>query len=128
MRPKCLVIGLIPKERIVGTGDRFDMVDMLGRHARHYYDLFCLAERPEIVAMLRSAEYAAINADYDRIAAPEELQRYSDYAGKIGYLLERFDSSADPAEKLDLMAEMERPALEELKGFLRAHIEARFVL
>jgi hypothetical protein len=64
----------------------------------------------------------------DGLAAPEELQRYNDYAGKIRYLMGRFDTSRNPAEKLELMAEMERAALEELKGFLRAHSEARFVL
>jgi hypothetical protein len=36
--------------------------------ARHYYDLFCLAERPEVLAMLRSDEYSEIKADYDRIS------------------------------------------------------------
>jgi Nucleotidyl transferase AbiEii toxin, Type IV TA system len=40
----------------------------IGGYARHYYDLFCLAERPEVVAMLRSDEYAAIKADYDRVS------------------------------------------------------------
>ena len=29
----------------------------IGGYARHYYDLFCLAERPEVLAMLRSDEY-----------------------------------------------------------------------
>ena len=70
----------------------------------------------------------AARAVQDGLAAPEELQRYNDYAGKIRYLLGRFDGTRDPAEKLELMAEMERAALEELKGFLRAHTEARFVL
>ena len=40
----------------------------IGGYARHYYDLFCLAERPEVLAMLRSDEYATIKADYDRIS------------------------------------------------------------
>jgi hypothetical protein len=40
----------------------------IGGYARHYYDLFCLAERPEVLAMLRSPEYEAIRADYDRIS------------------------------------------------------------
>jgi hypothetical protein len=40
----------------------------VGTYARHYYDLFCLAERPEVLAMLRSGEYADIKADYDRIS------------------------------------------------------------
>jgi hypothetical protein len=40
----------------------------IGGYARHYYDLFCLAERPEVLAMLRSDEYTEIKADYDRIS------------------------------------------------------------
>ena len=40
----------------------------IGGYARHYYDLFCLAERPEVLAMLRSEEYGGIKADYDRIS------------------------------------------------------------
>jgi predicted nucleotidyltransferase component of viral defense system len=40
----------------------------IGSYARHYYDLFQLARQPEVEAMLRSAEYAGIKADYDQIS------------------------------------------------------------
>lgn len=40
----------------------------IGVYARHFYDLYCLADRPEVQAMLRSAEYAAIKTDYDRVS------------------------------------------------------------
>lgn len=40
----------------------------LGTYARHYYDLFQLAGQPEVIAMLKSPEYAAIKEDYDRIS------------------------------------------------------------
>lgn len=70
----------------------------------------------------------ATRAVQDGLAAPEELQRYNDYAGKIRYLLQRFDDSRDVDEKLLLMGEMERAALEELKGFLRANFESRFIV
>lgn len=40
----------------------------LGSYVRHYYDLFQLATQSEVVDMLRSAEYAAIKADYDTIS------------------------------------------------------------
>lgn len=40
----------------------------LGSYARHYYDLFQLSGHPEVVAMLRSDEYAAIKSDYDQIS------------------------------------------------------------
>ena len=40
----------------------------LGTCARHYYDLYQLAGQAEVIAMLRSAEYAAIKQDYDQIS------------------------------------------------------------
>ncbi len=40
----------------------------LGPYPRHYYDLFQLSYRPEVLEMLKSDEYAAIKADYDRIS------------------------------------------------------------
>ncbi len=40
----------------------------LGPYPRHYYDLFQLSARPEVIAMLKSEEYAAIKTDYDRIS------------------------------------------------------------
>lgn len=40
----------------------------IGGYARHYYDLFCLAQRQEVLAMLRSNEYKAIKVDYDRVS------------------------------------------------------------
>ena len=39
----------------------------IGSYARHYYNLYQLAATPEIEAMLNSAEYAQIKADYDQI-------------------------------------------------------------
>lgn len=40
----------------------------LGGYARHYYDLYQLAAEAEVLAMLRSPEYAAIKADYDQVS------------------------------------------------------------
>jgi hypothetical protein len=40
----------------------------LGPYARHYYDLSQLATQPEVLAMLKSAEYETIKEDYDRIS------------------------------------------------------------
>jgi hypothetical protein len=48
----------------------------IGSYARHYYDLFCLVQRPEVLAMLRSEEYAAIQADYDRISTQHFPKSY----------------------------------------------------
>lgn len=40
----------------------------IGGYARHYYDLFCLAQRPEVLQMLQSGEYEEIKKDYDGIS------------------------------------------------------------
>ena len=48
----------------------------LGTYARHYYDLFQLAEREEVGAMLRSEEYAAIKADYDQVSTAHFPRSY----------------------------------------------------
>jgi hypothetical protein len=40
----------------------------LGTYARHYYDLSQLATHTEVLAMLKSPEYATIKADYDQIS------------------------------------------------------------
>ena len=101
------------------------LVIVIGHVARVEFAIHILLPAAIIVFLIFTVATRAVQ---DGLAAPEELQRYNDYAGKIRYLLRRFDSSREPAEKLELMAEMERAALEELKGFLRAHSEARFVL
>ena len=48
----------------------------LGTYARHYYDLFQLSGQDEVLAMLRSEEYATIKTDYDRISQEHFAKRY----------------------------------------------------
>jgi hypothetical protein len=48
----------------------------IGAYARHYYDLYCLIQRPEVLAMLRSGEYAAITADYHRVSTEHFPKSY----------------------------------------------------
>ena len=48
----------------------------IGTYARHYYDLYQLAGRDEVRAMLASDEYAAIKADYDRISRAHFSRSY----------------------------------------------------
>jgi hypothetical protein len=48
----------------------------IGTYARHYYDLFQLAGQDEVIAMLKSAEYAAIKADYDQISSNHFARSY----------------------------------------------------
>jgi len=48
----------------------------LGGYARHYYDLFQLSQRPEVLAMLQSEEYASIKNDYDEISRTHFSKSY----------------------------------------------------
>lgn len=64
----------------------------------------------------------------DGLASPKELERYRDYQQKARFLLQRFDRATTVAERVHLMRDMERAAIEELRSFLRANEEAAFVL
>ena len=59
-------------EKLFAIHKRVEMLRRDGRpvgpHARHYYDLYQLALRPEVQDMLRSDEYNQIKEDYDRIS------------------------------------------------------------
>ncbi len=48
----------------------------IGSYARHYYDLFELSGQPEVVAMLRSDEYASIKRDYDAVSRAHFAHSY----------------------------------------------------
>ncbi len=67
----------------------------LGTYARHYYDLFQLAAREEVTAMLKSAEYAAIKQDYDRISRTHFPGSYF-YPDEMSF--SRSDALFPPAE------------------------------
>ena len=48
----------------------------IGTYARHYYDLWCLAQQPEVTAMLHSAEYNDIKVDYERVSLASFPKNY----------------------------------------------------
>jgi Nucleotidyl transferase AbiEii toxin, Type IV TA system len=50
--------------------------DDIGPHARHYYDLFQLAGRNEVIAMLQSDEYGRIKQDYERVSQKHFPKHY----------------------------------------------------
>jgi hypothetical protein len=64
----------------------------------------------------------------DGLAIPREIERYRDYQTKCDRLLLYFDQTADSDTKVHVMELMELAAVDELRGFLRAHRDARFVL
>lgn len=49
---------------------------MLGSYARHYYDLYCLAQQPEVRDLLHSEEYEQIRLDYDRVSKEAYPKHY----------------------------------------------------
>jgi hypothetical protein len=67
----------------------------IGSYARHYYDLFQLAAQSDVTAMLRSDEYAAIKADYDRISRTHFPKSYF-YPNDMRF--SRSDALFPPAE------------------------------
>jgi len=48
----------------------------LGPYARHYYDLHQLSDKPEVLAMLKSDEYAEIKKDYDLVSRTHFAKSY----------------------------------------------------
>jgi predicted nucleotidyltransferase component of viral defense system len=48
----------------------------IGSYARHYYDLYYLAQQEAVIAMLQTNEYTAIKADYERISLASFPQSY----------------------------------------------------
>jgi hypothetical protein len=67
----------------------------LGSYARHYYDLYQLAAQDDVIAMLKSEEYASIKADYDRISR-EHFPK--SYFSPEGMSFARSDALFPPAE------------------------------
>jgi hypothetical protein len=67
----------------------------IGSYARHYYDLFQLADRQEVRDMLQSAEYATIKADYDQISRTHFPKSYFHPEGMS---FARSDALFPPAE------------------------------
>lgn len=73
----------------------------IGSYARHYYDLYKLAGRAEVFAMLNSAEYAAIKEDYDRISRTH-FDR--DYFQPVGMSFARSDALFPPVGVAEIIA------------------------
>jgi hypothetical protein len=62
------------------------------------------------------------------LAPEQEIERYNDYRGRTAQLRDRFNETTDVGKRLHLMDEMERAAVDEMRGFLRTHRRATFLL
>ena len=64
----------------------------------------------------------------DGLGISGDIERYRDYRGKVRRLRLAFENTSDPSERLKIMEELELEVVDELRGFLRSHREAAFVL
>jgi hypothetical protein len=73
----------------------------IGPYARHYYDLYFLADRPEVIAMLSSSEYGTIKQDYDRVSRQFFAKSYFPPEGMT---FARSDALFPPPQIRDVLA------------------------
>lgn len=73
----------------------------LGSYARHYYDMFQLAAQEEVIAMLKSDEYAAIKSDYDKISRAHFPRSYF-HPDEMSFA--RSDALFPPADLSDVIS------------------------
>jgi len=71
---------------------------------------------------------AALRTIQEGLSPDKEIERYKHYRGRTLQLRERFKQTTDVKERLHLMEELELASVDEMKGFLRTHYNARFVL
>lgn len=100
-------------------------VAVIGTHVAGNDDVAALLSVGIIVFLVVNVIARTIQ---DGLASPKELERYRDYQQKARYLLQGFDHAATIDERLPFMRDMERAEIEELRSFLRANEEARFVM
>jgi hypothetical protein len=55
----------------------------LGKYTRHYYDLYCLFQQPEVCALVASDEYQELKLDCDRISRESFGDAYAPPPGII---------------------------------------------
>jgi hypothetical protein len=70
----------------------------------------------------------AARALQEGLQPERELERYRLYRASIRAIRDRFDQAESPPSKFEAMLEMERLTFDEMRNFLRASLEARFVM
>jgi hypothetical protein len=70
----------------------------------------------------------ALRTIQDGLGVTKDIERYHDYRAKVRRALFLFETTQDQRTKLHMMEELELAAVDELRGFLRTHGDARFVL
>jgi hypothetical protein len=70
----------------------------------------------------------AFRALQEGLQPEREIERYRHYRAGIRAIRDRFDQASSPAEKFEVMQEMERLTFDEFVNFLRSNDEARFII
>jgi len=70
----------------------------------------------------------AFRALQEGLQPEREIERYRHYRAGIRAIRDRFDQASSPAEKFEVMQEMERLSFDEFVNFLRSNDEARFII
>jgi hypothetical protein len=81
-----------------------------------------------IVALVVAVIGVALRTIQAGLGISKDIERYRDYRGKVHRLFSCFKETADQHKRLRMMEELELAAVDELKGFLRTHRDAAFVL
>ena len=92
-------------------------------HLPHIVEIY--ARTGAIVIALSGA---ALRTIQEGLAPGEDIERYNDYRGRTAQLCDRFKHTTDMQERLHLMEDLEVACVDEMKGFLRTHHHATFVL
>jgi hypothetical protein len=96
-----------------------------------YCHLFGVREEVQLYtrigAIVSALVGAALRTIQEGLALDQEIERYSDYRSRTFQLRDRFSRTTDVRERIHLMTELELAAVDELRGFLRTHHNARFV-
>jgi hypothetical protein len=82
----------------------------------------------QVGAIVSAVIGLALRTVQEGLVPEKEIERYNDYRGRVAQLRDRFRQTTDQRERLQLMEELEVAAVDEMRGFLRTHHRATFVL
>jgi hypothetical protein len=81
-----------------------------------------------ISALVTAILGIAFRTVQEGLGITRDIERYRDYRGKVRRILLFFEETEDLQQRIQLMQEMELMVVDELRGFLRTHRGATFIL
>ena len=99
-----------------------------GSHGTRHFKRASLTPYLGVATLALAIFGVALRTIQDGLGIAKDIERYRDYRGKVRRSLLYFEETTDQHRKLQLMEEMEIAIVDELKGFLRTHRDAAFIL